>query len=80
MGSGRILIGKLTDNYEQRLNKLKRLYEDSFQKTGWKEYKEIDGDVPQLQQHAPEQELFSVKPHTGEKKSVPHVDQEDQDR
>lgn len=42
VGSGKILLGKLTDDYAQRLDKLMHLYQDGFQKNGWKEYQEID--------------------------------------
>ena len=42
VGSGKILIGKLSDDYQTRMKRLYRLYEDGFQKNGWKEYKEID--------------------------------------
>ena len=41
VGSGVILLGSLAD-YEQKLKKLKILYQDGFSKFGWKEYKEID--------------------------------------
>ena len=42
VGSGKILLGKLTDNYPERMQRLYRLYTEGFQKSGWKEYREID--------------------------------------
>lgn len=41
VGSGVILLGSL-DRYEQKLGKLKTLYQKGFAKFGWKEYREID--------------------------------------
>ena len=42
VGSGKILLGKLSDDYKSRMRRLYRLYDEGFQKGGWKEYKEID--------------------------------------
>lgn len=41
VGSGTILLGQI-DRYEQKLDKLKRLYRKGFSRFGWKEYREID--------------------------------------
>ncbi len=37
-----ILLGKLTDDYESRLEKLRTLYVDGFAEIGWVKYKTVD--------------------------------------
>lgn len=41
-GRHTILLGKLDDNYKQRLHKLQVFYEKGVSKIGWEDYREID--------------------------------------